>query len=79
MRAIVSVVLVTLLYGISSAPIYASRICASRKKNNEHNSLKQNSTGVSEDVPNNSNVVRISVSGSINVQLMQHYMKYKIL
>ncbi|XP_012285633.1 bone morphogenetic protein receptor type-2 isoform X2 [Orussus abietinus] len=35
MRAIVSMVLATLLYGISSAPINASRICASRMRNND--------------------------------------------
>ncbi|XP_047350082.1 bone morphogenetic protein receptor type-2 isoform X3 [Vespa velutina] len=73
MRAIVSIVLVTLLYGISSAPIYASRICASRKKNNEHNSLKQNSTGVSEDVPNNSNVVRISADDDIKIDICNNF------
>nr|KAF7425103.1 hypothetical protein H0235_007541 [Vespula pensylvanica] len=73
MRAIVSVVLVTLLYGISSAPIYASRICASRKKNNEYNSLKQNSAGVPEDVPNNSNVVRISADDDIKFEICNNF------
>ncbi|KAI4504255.1 hypothetical protein M0802_000726 [Mischocyttarus mexicanus] len=66
MRAIVSVVLVTLLYGISSAPIYASRICASRKKTNEHISLKLNSAGLPvEDLSNNNNVIHISADDDI--------------
>lgn len=73
MKAIVSVVLVTLLYGISSAPIYASRICASRKKSNEHNSLKQNSPGILEDVPNNTNVVRILADDDIKFDICNNF------
>ncbi|XP_018060219.1 PREDICTED: bone morphogenetic protein receptor type-2 isoform X2 [Atta colombica] len=55
MRAIVSIVLITLLCGISLAPINA-RKCASRKKNVENLSLKQNSAGVSEVTSNDHNI-----------------------
>jgi len=56
MRAIVSIALITLLCGISLAPINAIRRCASRKKNVENLSLKQNSAHVPEDTSNNHNV-----------------------
>ncbi|EGI69732.1 Bone morphogenetic protein receptor type-2 [Acromyrmex echinatior] len=56
MRAIVSIVLITLLCGISLAPINAIRKCASRKKNVENLSLKQNSAGVSEVTSNDHNI-----------------------
>ncbi|XP_020292585.1 bone morphogenetic protein receptor type-2 [Pseudomyrmex gracilis] len=60
MRTIVSVTLIILLYGVvlilSLVPINAIRICASRKKNFETLSLKQNSTGISQDGSNDQNV-----------------------
>lgn len=62
MRAIVSVVLITLLCGISLAPINAIRRCASRKKNVENLSSKQNSAGVPEDTSNDHNVDRVIVN-----------------
>jgi len=58
MRAIVSITLITLLCGISSVPINASRLCASRKKNIESLSLKQNSASVPEDISNDHDVGR---------------------
>lgn len=56
MRAIVSITLITLLCGISLAPINAIRRCASRKKNVENFSLKQNLAGVLEATSNDHNV-----------------------
>ncbi|KYN01517.1 Bone morphogenetic protein receptor type-2 [Cyphomyrmex costatus] len=56
MRAIVSILMITLLCGISLAPINAIRKCASRKKNVENFSLKQNSAGVPEDTSNDHNI-----------------------
>ncbi|XP_050448402.1 bone morphogenetic protein receptor type-2 [Cataglyphis hispanica] len=55
MRAIVSIILTTLLCGISLASVNATRRCASRKKNVENFSSKQNLTGVPEDASNDHN------------------------
>lgn len=62
MKAIVSITLILLLYGINSIPINAVRICASRKKNIENLPLKQNALSVPENIPNNSNLVHTIVS-----------------
>lgn len=65
MKAIVSITLIVLLYGINSVPISAIRICASRKKNNENFLLKQNTPSVPEDLLNDSNVIHTGVSSEI--------------
>ncbi|XP_012151417.1 kinase protein wishful thinking isoform X2 [Megachile rotundata] len=57
MKAIVSITLIVLLYGINSIPINAVRICASRKKSIENLPLKQNAQSVPENISNDSNVV----------------------
>ena len=55
MRAIVSIALITLLCGISLAPVNAIRRCA-RKKNVENPSLRQSSAGVPENASNDHKV-----------------------
>lgn len=55
MRAIVSIILITLLCGISLASVNATRRCASRKKNVENLSSRQDSTGVPENTSNDHN------------------------
>lgn len=62
MKAIVSFILITLLCGISLTCVNADRICASRKKNAENLSLKQNSAIVPEDVFIDHNVSHIIVN-----------------
>ncbi|XP_043525345.1 bone morphogenetic protein receptor type-2 isoform X2 [Frieseomelitta varia] len=57
MKAIVSITLIVLLYGINSVPISAIKICASRGKDNKNFTLKQNITSVPEDLLNDSNII----------------------
>ncbi|XP_024227338.1 kinase protein wishful thinking isoform X2 [Bombus vancouverensis nearcticus] len=68
MKAIVSITLIVLLYGINSVPISAIRICASRKKNNENFLLKQNTPSVPEDLLNDSNVIHTGKDDNINFE-----------
>ncbi|XP_033356226.1 bone morphogenetic protein receptor type-2 isoform X2 [Bombus vosnesenskii] len=68
MKAIVSITLIVLLYGINSIPISAIRICASRKKNNENFLLKQNTPSVPEDLLNDSNVIHTGKDDNINFE-----------
>ena len=64
MKAIVSITLIVLLYGINSVPISAIKICASRGKDNENFTLKQNITSVPEDLLNDSNIIHTAVSST---------------
>lgn len=73
MRAIVPIVLVGLLYGISSAPIKASRMCASRKKAIENISLKQNSGDTLEVVSNESNPVSLQRDDDIKFKSCNNF------
>lgn len=69
MKAIVSITLIVLLYGINSVPISAIKICASRGKENENFTLKQNITSVPEDLLNDSNIIHTAVSSNYIVYL----------
>ncbi|KAG7201570.1 hypothetical protein KM043_004316 [Ampulex compressa] len=73
MKAIVSLTLVTLLCGISSAPTNAIRICASRKKTIENISLKQNTPGVPEDIPNDNSVARTIADDDIKFETCNNF------
>ncbi|XP_012151416.1 kinase protein wishful thinking isoform X1 [Megachile rotundata] len=68
MKAIVSITLIVLLYGINSIPINAVRICASRKKSIENLPLKQNAQSVPENISNDSNVVHTTKDDDIKFE-----------
>ncbi|XP_011149457.1 bone morphogenetic protein receptor type-2 isoform X1 [Harpegnathos saltator] len=73
MKAIVSFILIILLCSISLASVNADRICASKKKNSETPSLKQNSAVVPEDISIDHNSSHIIVDEDVKFETCNHF------
>lgn len=78
MKVSVSIALLSFLYGISSVPINASRICASKKKNVENIYLQQNAHGV-EDVSHEIDGLHIQVHDNLSSKRRIFYFKNNII